>query len=233
MTFFEHLFSPIKLGTMEVKNRLVMPPMSINFGVDEDGFVTEQHWAYLSARAKHGTGMITVGGGAVHPTGLDLPRMPHIWDDKYIPALAKMTEIIHEDDVCFGMQLLHGGRQAFHSERVAPSPLPALGVVKGQPRELTRDGIKELIAAHGDSARRCQQAGFDFVEIHGAHGYLIAEFLAPLSNKRADEYGGSFENRIRFLIEILRDIKAKTGPDFPVGVRFNGRDYIKEGWELE
>ena len=91
MPFFKHLFSPIKLGTMEVKNRLVMPPMSVNFGVDEDGFVTDQHWAYLSARAEHGTGMVTVGGGAVHPSGLDLPRMPPLWDDKYIPALAKMT----------------------------------------------------------------------------------------------------------------------------------------------
>jgi 2,4-dienoyl-CoA reductase-like NADH-dependent reductase (Old Yellow Enzyme family)/thioredoxin reductase len=233
MPFFKHLFSPIKLGTMEVKNRLVMPPMSVNFGVDEDGFVTEQHWAYLSARAAHGTGMITVGGGAVHPSGLDLPKMPPIWDDKYIPALAKMTEIIHQNDVRFGMQLLHGGRQAFHGERVAPSPLPALGVVKGLPRELTGVEIEELIAAHGDAARRCQQAGFDFVEIHGAHGYLIAEFLAPLSNKRTDEYGGPFENRVRFLIEILRNIKSKTGPDFPVGVRINGRDYIKDGWELE
>ncbi len=169
---------------MEVKNRLVMPPMSINFGVDEDGYVTEQHWEFLAARARGGTGMIIVGGGAVHPSGLDLPKMPPVWADRFIDALAKMTEVIHQYDVKFGMQLLHGGRQAFHGKRVAPSPIPAQGVVKGIPKELSNAEIKELVSAHGDAARRCQKAGFDFVEIHGAHGYLITEFLALNSNKQ-------------------------------------------------
>lgn len=228
----EHLFSPIKLGSMLVKNRLVMPPMSLNFGVDEDGCVTEQHWEYLAARARGGTGMIVVGGGAVHPFGLDLPRMPPIWSDRFIGALGKMTEVIHRYDTKFGMQLLHGGRQAYLGEKVAPSPIPALAVVKGVPRELTHAEIRELVNAYGDAALRCQRAGFDFVEIHAAHGYLITEFLASNSNLRQDEYGGSFENRIRLLIEIIEDIKTKTGPGYPIGVRINGEDYVEGGWTL-
>ena len=233
MAALKHLFQPIRIGSMEVANRLVMPAMSINFGVDVEGNVTAQHWEYLAARARAGTGMIVVGGGAVHPSGLDLPKMPPIWDDRFIPALQKMTGVIHRYPVRFGMQLLHGGRQAYLGQKVAPSPLPSAGVVKGVPRELTIPQIKELVEAHGDAARRCQEAGFDFVEIHAAHGYLINEFLAPNSNRRADAYGGSFENRIRFLLEIIRDIRAKCGPDYPVGVRFNGQDYIACGWGLD
>ena len=153
--------------------------------------------------------MIVVGGGAVHPSGLDLPRMPRIWSDRFIPALQKMTDIIHQVNTRIGMQLLHGGRQAYLSEKVAPSAIPALAVVKGIPKALTSAEIRELIDAYGNAALRCQEAGFDFVEIHGAHGYLITEFLAGNSNRRTDEYGGSFENRIRFLMEIIKDIRAK------------------------
>lgn len=233
MTSLKHLFSPITVGTMEVKNRLVMPPMGINFGVDEKGYVTEQLAAYFEARAKGGTGMMLVGGVAVHPTGLDLPRLPRMWADEYIPSFRGMTDLIHHYDVKFGAQLLHGGRQCYHGQGVAPSPLPAQGVVKGTPRELTIPEIGEMVEAFGDSARRSEEAGFDFVEIHGAHGYLVTEFLALNSNKRRDQYGGSFENRIRFLLEVLRDIRKKTNPGFPVGVRINGDDFIKEGWRVE
>ncbi|HDR15216.1 MAG TPA: NADH:flavin oxidoreductase, partial [Desulfobacteraceae bacterium] len=218
---------------MLVKNRLVMPPMSVNFGVDEEGFVTEQHWEYLAARARGGTGMIVVGGGAVHPSGLDLPKMPPIWDDRFIGPLKKMTEIVRGAGARFGMQLLHGGRQAYHGHRVAPSAIPALAVIKGVPRELAPEEIRKMVSAHGDAARRCREAGFDFVEIHAAHGYLISEFLAEHSNHRSDAYGGSFENRIRFLLEILEDIKAKAGGDFPVGVRINGDDCVGVGWGID
>jgi len=217
---------------MQVKNRLVMPPMSLNFGVDEDGYVTEQHWEYLAARARGGTGMIVVGGGAVHPSGLDLPRMPPIWSDRFIGPLGTMTERIKRYDTKLGMQLLHGGRQAYLGKKVAPSPIPALAVVKGVPTELTRAEIRKLVGAYGDAASRCQRAGFDFVEIHAAHGYLITQFLAGNSNLRQDEYGGSFKNRIRFLMEIIEDIKTKTQPGYPIGVRFNGEDYVEGGWTL-
>jgi len=233
MGILKHLFAPITIGKMRVKNRLVMSPMGINFGVDDDGYVTDQLIYYFVERAKGGTGMLLVGGAAVHPSGLDLPRLPRIWDDKYISGFRRMTEAVHEYDVRFGIQLLHGGRQASLNEKVAPSPLPAQGVVKGIPKELTIDEIEEIIDAYGDAARRGEEAGFDFVEIHGAHGYLITQFLALNSNKRKDEYGGSFENRIRFLLRILRNIKEKTSENFPIGIRINGDDYIKDGWTIK
>jgi len=137
MPALKHLFEPIKIGTMEVKNRLVMPPMGINFGVNEEGCVTDQLTEYFAARARGGTGMLIVGGGAVHPTGLDLPRLPPLWEDRYTPALKQMTAKVHRSDVKFGMQLLHGGRQCYHGKGVAPSPLSAEGVVKGVPKELS------------------------------------------------------------------------------------------------
>ncbi|QTA83701.1 NADH:flavin oxidoreductase/NADH oxidase [Desulfonema limicola] len=232
MTALNHLFSPVKIGNMESSNRLLMSAMSINFGVNEKGHVNEQLTEYLAARAKGGAGMILVGGGAVHPAGLELPDLPKLWNDDCIPSLAKMVETIKAFGTKFGMQLMHGGRQSYHDNKVAPSPIPAPAVVKGIPRELTKEDIKEITASFGDSAKRCKDAGFDFVEIHAAHGYLANQFLSLNSNKRKDEYGGSFENRIRFLLELFRDIKDKTGDDFPVGIRMNGEDYIKDGWTL-
>jgi len=233
MTILKHLFSPIEIGRMKAKNRLLMSAMSINFGVDENNYVTDQLTEYLAARAKGGAGMILVGGAGVHPTGLELPGLPALWEDGCIPAMQKMVARVKSYDVCFGVQLMHGGRQSYHDQKVAPSPIPALAVVKGVPKELSLAEIAELVAAFGDAARRCREAGFDFVEVHAAHGYLINQFLAPNSNHRTDQYGGSFENRIRFFLELLADIKAKAGADFPVGLRINGEDYVDGGWTLD
>ena len=232
MTILKHLFSPIEIGRMKAKNRLLMSAMSINFGVDENNYVTDQLTGYLAARAKGGAGMILVGGAGVHPTGLELPGLPALWEDGCIPAMKKMVSAVKSFDTCFGVQLMHGGRQSYHDKKVAPSPIPALAVVKGVPKELNVEEIAELVASFGDAARRCRDAGFDFVEVHAAHGYLINQFLAPNSNHRMDHYGGRFENRIRFFLELLADIKAKAGADFPVGLRINGEDYVDGGWTL-
>jgi len=233
MTVFPHLFNPITIGSMTAKNRLLMPAMSINFGVDEQGFVTEQLIDYFVARARGGAGMLLVGGGAVHPTGVELPDLPKLWNDACIPSLTRMVDAVRPFDACFGVQLMHGGRQSYHDQKVAPSAIPAPAVVKGVPKALELVEIDELVAAFGDAARRCREAGFDFIEIHAAHGYLINQFMALNSNKREDRYGGSFDNRIRFLMELLADIKAKAGCDYPVGIRINGNDFIKEGWTLD
>ncbi|MGD9215624.1 MAG: NADH:flavin oxidoreductase, partial [Desulfobacteraceae bacterium] len=230
---FPHLFSPIKIGSLSAKNRLLMPAMSINFGVDDNGHVTDQLTAYFEARAKGGVGMMLVGGGAVHPSGLELPDLPALWDDASIPALEIMVNKMRPYDVRFGVQLMHGGRQSYHDQKVAPSPIPAPAVVKGTPHELTGPEIDALVEAFGRSALRCRKAGFDFVEIHGAHGYLINQFLSPNANHRKDGYGGSFENRARFFLEVLRAIKTECGSDFIVGARINGDDYIDGGWRLD
>ncbi|MBI9082468.1 MAG: FAD-dependent oxidoreductase [Desulfobacterales bacterium] len=229
----KHLFSPVRIGTMTAKNRLMMSAMSINFGVDADGYVTDQLTQYMVARARGGVGMALVGGGGIHPSGVELPDLPALWDDGCIPALKKMVSAVQPFDCRLGVQLMHGGRQTYHPEKVAPSAIPAPAVVKGVPKALTVEEIGDIVAAFGDAARRCRDAGFDFIELHGAHGYLINQFLAPNANHRTDHYGGSFENRIRFLLELMQDIATKCGPDFPVGIRINGEDYIENGWTLE
>ncbi len=228
-----NLFSPIQIGKLTSKNRLMMSAMSINFGVDDNCCVTDQLIEYFVERAKGGVGMMLVGGGGVHPGGQELPDLPQMYRDDCIPALKKMVQRVKPYGTLFGVQLMHGGRQSYLPQKVAPSPIPAPAVVKGEVRALEIHEIKELVACFGDSARRCREAGFDFIELHGAHGYLINQFMAPNSNIRTDEYGGSFENRTRFLFEIIEDIQAKTGKDFPIGIRINGNDYIENGWTLE
>ncbi len=232
MTAFGFLFQPVRIANMVVKNRLLMSAMSINFGVDQKGCVTDQLIGYMAARARGGVGMMLVGGGGIHPTGAELPHLPALWDDACIPGLRRMAEAIRPHNSRLGMQLMHGGRQSYHDHKLAPSAIPAPAVVKGVPRALTVEEIAMLAAAFGDAARRCQQAGLDFIEIHAAHGYLINQFMSPNANQRQDRYGGSFENRTRFLMELLDDIRAKCGPDFPVGVRINGEDYVDNGWTL-
>ena len=228
-----NLFSPIRIGNMTSKNRLLMSAMSINFGVDDNCCVTDQLVEYFVERAKGGVGMMLVGGGSVHPGGQELPDLPQMYNDDCIPALKDMVKRVKHYDTLFGVQLMDGGRQSYLPQKVAPSPIPAPAVVKGEVRALEIHEIKELSSCFGDSAKRCQKAGFDFVELHGAHGYLINQFMAPNSNIRTDEYGGSFENRTRFLFEIIEDIQAKTGKDFPIGIRINGNDYIENGWDLK
>ncbi|RTZ98356.1 MAG: NADH:flavin oxidoreductase [Deltaproteobacteria bacterium] len=227
-----HLFSPIKIGHMTSKNRLLMPAMSINFGVDAKCHVTDQLIEYLVERAKGGVGMMLLGGGGVHPGGQELPDLPQMYNDDCIPALQEMVRRVKPHGSLFGVQLMHGGRQSYLPLKVAPSAIPAPAVVKGDVKALEIDEIKELVSCFGDAARRCQTAGFDFIELHGAHGYLINQFLAPNSNIRTDDYGGSFENRTRFLFEIITDIQKKTKNELPVGIRINGNDYIENGWEL-
>ena len=232
MSVFKELFQPIFIGPLEVKNRLLMSAMSINFGVDDRGWVNDQLIAYFRVRARGGASMMLFGGGDVHPSGVELPHLPALWEDGCIPSLTRLVRAVRPYDTRFGVQLMHGGRQSYHDHKVAPSAIPAPAVVKGIPKALTVMEIDEIVAAFGDAARRCQEAGCDFIEIHGAHGYLINQFLSPNSNIREDTYGGSFDNRIRFLLEIIADIRRKTGPEFPVGIRLNGDDYIDGGWTL-
>jgi len=230
---FKHLFTPINIGGMKIKNRIIMPAMSVNFGVDQNGYATSRLTEYFCARAKAGTGMIIVGGGAVDEIGKELPDLPALWKDGAIPHLERMTQKVKSFGAKFGIQLMHGGRQTCQDFKVAPSAIPAPALVKGTPKQLNKKEITQIINGFGDAAARCQKAGFDFIEIHAAHGYLINQFMSLNSNKREDEYGGSFENRIKFFIEIIKNIKLKTDEKLPIGIKINGKDYIKDGWEIE
>jgi len=222
---------------MEVKNRVVMPAMEPGFGVDDDGCVMPQHTEFIVERARSEPGMIVAGAAAVHPSGVSGPQLmnsAHLWDEKVCPSLEKMVRAVHKYDVKFGAQLNHGGLNHLPEPTVCPSVIPEM-VQTGMPiREVTKDELKEYVEAFGVAAERCTGVGFDFVEIHGAHSYLINEFLSPYYNRRTDEYGGSFENRVRFLLEVMREVRKKVGDKFPLGVRLPGDDFIGEGgWNID
>ena len=230
------LFEPVTIGSMLVKNRIVMSGMDPGFGIDDDGCVTDQLIQYLVERARSEPGMIVTGANPVHPVGTYDPntiKAVPVWDEKVLPSVERMVEGVHEYDVRFGAQLVHAGLAHLPLPSVCPSVIPEL-VRKGVPvREATSDNLREYVRYFATAAENCRKVGFDFVEIHGGHGYLINAFLTPFYNRRSDEFGGSFENRIRFLLEVVRAIRDRIGSQPPVGVRVNGDDFIAQGgWNL-
>jgi 2,4-dienoyl-CoA reductase-like NADH-dependent reductase (Old Yellow Enzyme family)/thioredoxin reductase len=232
----KYLFRPIKIGTMEVQNRIVMSGMDPGFGIDDDGCVTDQLIEYLVERARSRPGMIVTGAKPVHPLGSADPntiKMVPLWEERVLPSLERMVRAVHQYDVRFGAQLNHAGLAHLPQESVCPSTIPELASMGLPLREATRGDLKEYIQAFAVAAERCVKVGFDFVEIHAGHGYLINTFLTPFYNRRTDEYGGSFENRIRFLLEIIAAVRRSIGPTVPIGVRVNGDDFIGQGgWNL-
>jgi 2,4-dienoyl-CoA reductase-like NADH-dependent reductase (Old Yellow Enzyme family)/thioredoxin reductase len=230
------LFEPFKINNMELKNRIVMAPMGTNFAERWDGYVTEQMINYYVERAKGGAGLIVVEASYVTPEGKSRDRMLGIHSDKLIPGLKALAEAIHEHTKV-AIQLSHAGAQTLPeiigTQPVAPSSIPY--IIKGQtviPKELSVEEIQAIIKKFSDAASRAKRAGFDAVVIHGAHGYLIAEFLSPLTNKRTDEYGGDIEGRTKFAVEIIKSIRSKVG-DFPIIFRFSADEYLKGGLTLE
>jgi 2,4-dienoyl-CoA reductase-like NADH-dependent reductase (Old Yellow Enzyme family)/thioredoxin reductase len=236
MQLFETLFKPLTAGSLRLKNRFVVPPMATNLAT-EDGVVTQALIDYWTARAKAGWGLLIVEFTAIDPVGRVGPCHPVLWDDKYIEGLARLTAAVHRHDAKIAIQLSHAGRQTLRSvlegaQPVAPSPIPC-PLDKEMPRELTSGEISEIIEKFGDAARRAREAGFDAVEIHGAHGYLIAQFMSAYSNKRTDGFGGGLHNRMKFPLEIIRNIKHKAGSDFPLLFRISGEERVPGGRNIE
>jgi 2,4-dienoyl-CoA reductase-like NADH-dependent reductase (Old Yellow Enzyme family)/thioredoxin reductase len=228
---FPKLFEPGRIGSLELKNRLVMPPMATNYA-SKDGSVTDRQIDYYEERAKGGVGLIIVEFSVVDsPIGKGAMRQIVIDDDRFIPALSKLAAAIKRHEAKAAIQIHHAGRQTFSQitghQPVAPSPVPVLG--GEQPRELTLEEIAALIRRFGEAAERAKRAGFDGVEIHGAHGYLISQFLSPLSNHRQDAYGGSIENRARFLLDVIKVIRGKVGRDYPVWCRLSAMEISADG----
>jgi len=235
MSSFEKLFEPIKIGTMEVKNRFVMAPMITNYAAS-DGSVTDRFKAYHKARAKGGVGLIIVEATFVHLSGKGFSNELGIDKDALVGKLTEVTDTAHEHGAKIALQLYHSGRQS-HSAVTggplfAPSPL-ACPVCGETPLEMTKQDIEDMITAFGEGARRAKAAGFDAVEIHGAHGYLVGQFLSPYSNKRTDEYGGSFENRARFPLEVLAKVRNAVGKDYPVLYRLSSEEFVTGGLTIE
>ncbi len=235
-TRFEKLFEPGSIGSMSLKNRLVMPPMATNFGTKE-GMVTQRTIDYYEERAKGGVGLVIVEfTGVDSPVGRATPRQLLIDDDKFVPGLGELAQTIKRQGAKAAIQIHHVGRQGSSSitghQPVAPSPIPASDGMRPEgeiPRELTPSEISAIVARFGEGAERARRAGFDGVEIHGAHGYLISQFLSPLANRRQDVYGGRLENRARMLLEIIQAVREKVGKDYPVWCRLSALEIGVEG----
>ena len=233
MNGLKHILSPITVKGVEIPNRVVMPPMGTNLG-SADGTVSEASIAYLKRRARGGPGLIITEIVAAHPDGIAINTQLGAYDDRFIPGLAKLVSLAHEAGSRIFMQIHHAGRESLHmlsqGKAVGPSAIPSL-IYQIPPREMTIDDIKETIAAFGSAARRAREAGFDGVELHCAHGYLLTQFLSTLSNQRTDEYGGAtLKERARFVIEVIQAVRKEVGDDFPISIRISTEEFIKGGY---
>ncbi|MEC0184695.1 FAD-dependent oxidoreductase [Paenibacillus peoriae] len=232
---FKKIFEPIKIGELEIKNRLVVPAMVMNY-CNSDGTATERYIAYHEAKAKGGWGLIITEDYGIDEYAKGFRRIPGLWADFQIAGHKELTERVHKQGGKIAAQIYHAGRQTDSSitgvQPIAPSPInnPTSEEV---PHELTVYEIKEIVEKFGDTALRAQKAGFDAVEIHGAHGYLINQFMSPFSNKRTDAYGGTIINRTRFAVEIIQNIRAKVGKEFPLLFRLSGDEFVEGGLTIE
>ncbi|MBV8328763.1 NADPH dehydrogenase NamA [Chryseobacterium sp.] len=236
------LYTPIKFRNVVLQNRWVMSPMCMYSC--ENGMANDFHFVHYGSRAQGGTGLIMVEATGVEPRGRITNHCMGIWNDEQAEKLQRIVDFVHNNsDSKIGIQLAHAGRKGStwnnHQisveegwETIAPSPIP-YHPTERIPHVLSTVEIKELVQNFKDAAKRAVTAGFDMIEIHGAHGYLIHQFLSPLSNIRTDEYGGSFENRIRFLIEIVDAVNKELNENTALFVRISGTEYAENGWDLE
>jgi len=242
-----HLFSPIKIKSIELRNRLVVSPMCEYSS--EDGFANNWHLVHLGAFAVGGAGLIITEANAVSPEGRITYGDLGIYKDEHIAKLKEITDFIHAQGAVAGTQLAHAGRKASHTkpwdggtqiaadqpngwETLAPSAIAFTGT-ETAPAELDKAGIEKVKADFKAAAARAIAAGFKVIELHAAHGYLIHEFLSPLSNHRTDEYGGAFENRIRLLLEIIGAVKEVWPEENPLFVRISASDWTAGGWTAD
>jgi len=240
-----HLFSLLSLRGLTLPNRIAVSPMC-QYSC-EDGFATDWHLVHLGSRAVGGAGLIVMEATAISPEGRISPQDHGIWQDAHIPKLRHVTDFIHSQGARAGIQLAHAGRKASTwrpwdgdgaisvskggwENVFAPSAIPFSDTYP-QPIALDAAGIRKVIIDFAAAAHRAKLAGFDIVEIHSAHGYLLHEFLSPLSNHRTDEYGGSFENRTRALLEVVSAVRSEWPSDRPLFVRISATDWAEGGWD--
>lgn len=228
------VFEPGKIGGLEIKNRLVVSAMSTHLG-NADGTPTEAVTLYHEAKARGGWGLVfTEDLGVTEDAGCD-PHVGSLWNDGQIAPWTEFVKRIHAAGGLMGAQIYHAGRQrtlkAYDTQPIAPSAVrePVMGYV---PRAMSVEEIHNMVKAFGECARRAKECGFDCVEIHGAHGYLINQFMSTFANKRNDEYGGTLINRMRFPLEVIAAVREAVGPDMPIVFRMNTSDYVEGGIEL-
>ncbi len=229
---YKKLFSPLKVGTCEIPNRLVVPAMVTNF-CDKDGFLTDCYIAYIVEKAKGGWGMIITEDYSVTPHGKGYEKIPGFYKDEHVERNIELTSKVHEQGSKIFCQMYHPGRQSSHAVNGNVQPIAPSGtkdpICYDLAKEMTVDEIHTLVNDFGQAARRCKESGFDGIELHCAHGYLLAEFLSPYVNKRVDQYGGCFNNRVRIVDEILEAMRKEVGKDFPIQIRISGNEYVQGG----
>lgn len=231
----EKVFEPMDIGSVHIKNRFIVSAMVMNC-CTEDGKSTEKFIAYHEEKARGGWGLIVTEDFAVDPTGKTYERIPGLWCDEQIESHKELTKRVHAAGAKIFAQIFHGGRQTEKwitgTDPWAPSKIPC-PVKKDMPHEMTTAEVDEMIEKFGDAAYRAKQAGFDGVQIHGAHGYLITEFTSYYSNKRTDTYGGTLVNRLRFPVEIIKNIRKKCGNDFAIDYKISGEERVPGGLNIE
>jgi 2,4-dienoyl-CoA reductase-like NADH-dependent reductase (Old Yellow Enzyme family) len=229
MDEFRHVFMPITVKSVTLRNRIVFPPMNFNYG-SKEGFVTDRIIAFYQGIAEGGTGLVQVGACAISPDSLVTTNQIRADDDKYIEGLSRLFRAIKQAGAIASVQLVHPGK-LIHSPKPAPKagPFPPGPILPIQPRNWNRE---ELIKVRNDftrAASRVKQAGVDMITVHGAHHYLLNELMSPYFNERTDEYGDSLSNRVRFSIEVIKEIRKKVGADFPIIFRISGSDFLEGG----
>ena len=233
---YQHIFTPLTVKNMTIKNRIVMMPMGTNYG-EQNGEMSFLHINYYKERAKGGTGLIIVENASVDsPQGSNGTTQLRIDHDNYLPRLYKFCEEIHKYGTCIAIQINHAGASAV-SARTNMQPVSASDVPSKEggeiPRPLSVEEIHHIVKKYGEAAKRAQAAGFDAVEIHAGHSYLISQFLSPLTNKRTDEFGGSVENRTRFCRMVIEEVRKQVGPSFPIMLRLSADELMEGGNTLE
>jgi len=230
------LFGPAKIKNMEIRNRFVRSATG-DGAAERTGHISERQIELLSELAEGGVGLIITGITSVHPSGQISFSQSSIATDEYIPNFKRLTTSVHERGAKIVVQLFHGGREtarfqnSINEEAIAPSVVSD-DHYKGKYRSMTEPEIWEIVRAFGDAARRAKEAGFDSVQIHGAHGYLFSQFLSPHTNRRSDIWGGKLEDRLRFHHEVYLDIRRKVGDDYPVLIKLGVQDGFQGGLEF-
>ncbi|SHK60682.1 oxidoreductase [Hespellia stercorisuis] len=236
MSNYPNIFTPLTVRNMTMKNRVCMTPMGTNFG-EQSGEMSFLHIQYYEQRAKGGTGLIVVENASVDsPQGSNGTTQLRIDQDNYIPRLYKLCETVHKHGSCISIQLNHAGASAMTS-RIGMQPVSASNIpskANGEiPRPLTKEEIKHIVVKYGEAAKRAQVAGFDAVEIHCGHSYLISQFLSPTTNNRTDEFGGCPQNRARFASMIMKEVRKQVGDRFPIMMRISADEFVEGGNTLE
>jgi 2,4-dienoyl-CoA reductase-like NADH-dependent reductase (Old Yellow Enzyme family)/thioredoxin reductase len=229
------LFTPFRIRGIELKNRIVMPALA-SFLIENDGSITDMTVEHYRLRAAGGPAMVIMEACAVSPEGVVSPHQARIYDDRFLNGLSKIAKVMKSEGAVPALQVHHGGRQTsvkvIKRKPLAPSPLPC-PVIQGDVEPLTREGIRDLVEKFGDAAERAVAAGFELIEIHGAHGYLVNQFLSRFSNIRDDEYGGDIQGRTRFAREVVEEIRRRVGESFPISFKISAQEFCPNGLTVQ